>query len=109
MSSLLLPVLTVLIVLVASPVAIGLFLPVRHIVTRSVVIQQPREVIWARIVDFAGQRGWRPDVERPVRLDDHDGHEVWREGGDMALETIEAVPPGLLVRRVVANRMSGGT
>lgn len=109
MSSLLLPALTVLIVLVVSPVVIGLFLPVRHTVTRSVVIQQPREVIWARIVDVASQTAWRPDVKRPVRLDDHDGHEVWREAGDMALETIEAVPPGRLVRRVVANRMFGGT
>lgn len=105
----LLIIFTVLLVLVVAPVALGLVLPVRHTVTRHVVIQQPREAIWARIVDFAGQTAWRPDVKHPVRLDDHDGHEVWRETGDLALETVEVAPPARLVRRVVANRMFGGT
>ncbi|TAJ19743.1 MAG: hypothetical protein EPO65_05810 [Dehalococcoidia bacterium] len=100
---------TVLVILVVAPVAVGLMLPVRHTVTRRIVIQRPREQIWARIVDFAGQTAWRPDVKRPVRLDDHDGHEVWREAGDLALETVETLPPERLTRRVVANRMFGGT
>jgi len=104
-----LTVLSVLLFVAASPVAIGLFLPRRHSVTRRVVIQQPREVIWARITDFAGQGAWRTDVKRPVRLDDRDGHEVWRDAGDLALETVEAVAPERLVRRVVPNRMFGGT
>ncbi len=104
-----LTLLGVLMFLAATPVVIGLFLPLRHTVTRRVVIQQPREVIWARIIDFAGQPTWRPDVKRPVRLDDHDGYEVWREAGDMALESLDVVPPERLVRRVVPNRMFGGT
>lgn len=94
--------------LAATPVAVGLFLPRRHTVSRQVVIQQPREVIWARIVDFASQAAWRPDVKRPVRLDDLNGHEVWREAGDLALETVELTSPSRLVRRVVPNRMFGG-
>lgn len=105
----LLAALTVLLFVAASPVVVGLFLPRRHTVTRSVVIQQPREVIWARITDFAGQGAWRPDAKRPVRLEDRDGHEVWRDAGDLALETVEAVAPERLVRRVVPNRMFGGT
>lgn len=104
-----LTVLSLLMFFVATPVVVGLFLPRGHTVSRRVVIQQPREVIWARIVDFAGQTAWRPDVKRPVRLDDLNGHEVWREAGDMALETVEVAPPERLVRRVAPNRMFGGT
>lgn len=100
---------TVLVALAVAPVAVGLTLPVQHTVARRVVIQRPREEIWARIVDFAGQTSWRPDVKRPVRLDDRDGHEVWREAGDLALETVEMLPPERLVRQVVANRIFGGT
>lgn len=104
-----LALLGLLMFLVATPVVVGFFLPRRHTVSRRVVIQQPREVIWARVTDFAGQAEWRSDVKRPVRLDEVDGHEVWRDAGDLALETIEAVPPERLVRRVVTNRMFGGT
>ncbi|TAK77915.1 MAG: hypothetical protein EPO16_04540 [Dehalococcoidia bacterium] len=104
-----LAVLSLVMFLVATPVVVGLFLPRGHTVSRRVVIQQPREVIWERVADFGGQATWRSDVKRPVRLDDVDGHEVWRDAGDLALETIEAVPPERLVRRVVANRMFGGT
>lgn len=98
----------VLMFLAATPVVVGMFLPRRHTVSRRVVIQQPREVIWARIADFAGQTAWRPDVKRPVRLDDLNGHEVWREAGDMVLETVESSPPERLVRRIVPDRMFGG-
>jgi hypothetical protein len=105
----LLMLMTALIGLAVAPVAVGLFLPRGHTVSRRVVIQQPREVIWGRIVDFASQTEWRPDVSRPVRLDDHNGHEVWRDTGDLALETVEAVPCERLVRRVMPNRMFGGT
>ncbi len=105
----LLIVLTALIGLAVAPVAVGLVLPAGHRVARRVVIQQPREVIWNRIVDFAGQGAWRPDVPRPVRLDSREGHEVWRDAGDLALETIEAVPFERLVRRVIPNKMFGGT
>ncbi len=102
-------VLTAFMFLAATPVVVGMFLPRQHTVTRRVVIQQPREVIWARIIDVAGQVAWRPDVKQAIRLDDHDGHEVWREGGDVALETVEVVPPGRLVRRIVPNKLFGGT
>ena len=104
-----LTVLRLLMFLIATPVVVGLFLPRGHTVSRRAVIQQPREVIWARVVAFAGQAEWRSEVKRPVRLDDVDGHEVWRDAGDLALETLEGVPPERLVRRVVANRMFGGT
>lgn len=102
-------VLGVLACFAVAPTAVGLLLPRRHVVTRRVVIQQPREVIWARIVDFESQAAWRPNVKHPVRLDDREGREVWREAGDLALETMEATPPLRLVRRVVPNRMFGGT
>lgn len=102
-------VMTVLIGLAVAPIALGFALPQRHTVTRRVVIQQPREAIWARITDFAGQAAWRPDVKHPVRLEDHNGHEVWREAGDLTLESVEVVPPEHLVRQVMPNKMFGGT
>ncbi|RJQ12649.1 MAG: hypothetical protein C4558_01270 [Dehalococcoidia bacterium] len=104
-----LSLLAALMFLAATPMAVGLFLPRHHTVSRRVVIQQPRELIWARITDFASQAAWRPDVKRPVRLNDLNGHEVWREAGDLALETVELTSPSRLVRRVVPNRMFGGT
>lgn len=104
-----LALLGLLMFLVATPIVVGLFLPRRHTVSRRVVIQQPREVIWARITDFAGQGAWRTDAKRPVRLDDRDVHEVWRDAGDLALETVEMIAPERIVRRVVPNRMFGGT
>ncbi len=102
-------VFTVLVLVAITPIAVGLALPVHHTVTRRVVIQRPRDEIWARIVDFGSQGDWRPDVKRPFRLDDRDGHEVWRDAGDLALETVQSEQPERLVRRVVANRMFGGT
>ena len=53
-------------VLVAILVAIalaGAMLPREHTVTRSIVLKQSPEAVWAVVTDHANEPKWRPDVE----------------------------------------------
>jgi len=77
----------ILIVVVIS--VVGRSLPVGHMASRTVTFRRPPEEVWAAINDPALMSA--------------------RGVGDAKFETMESVPPKLLVRRVVGEKDFGGT
>lgn len=107
-------VLGVLAGVVALAAIVGASLPKGHLASRSATYRQPPEAIWSAITDFAGQAAWRTDVRSVERLADRSGHEVWREidkhNQALPLETVEAIAPRRLVRRIADPDLPfGGT
>jgi len=104
-----------IVVIVAVPAVIYLIgsrLPVKHTATvRGQIKAQPAEV-WAIITDFPGQTRWRKGLKKVERSADKSGHEVWLEDGKregkLLLETMQAEPPKLLVRRIANEKLPFG-
>ena len=93
---------------------IGYSLPKGHIATRAVRFNAPPQAIWNIVTDYPAQPTWRTGLKSVERAAVHDGHEVWREistrGEAMPLETLEAIPPAKLIRKIADPKMSfGGT
>jgi len=82
-------VVAVLVVIVVAIVLVGRSLPVGHVASRTATFRRPPEEVWAAIND-------------PALLSS-------RGVGDVKFETVESVPPKLLVRRVVGEKDFGGT
>lgn len=100
--------------LVAIAAGIGAMLPKGHTAARTARFSQSAEAVWVAITDYSGQTSWRTELERVEQLPDHQGHPVWREfpksGSPMTLETLEALPPRRLVRRIADEDLPfGGT
>ncbi len=63
----------------------GRAVPAEGVLERSVVAQAPIEEVWALLSDPSRRPEWHPDVRAIARVEDRDGHAVWREvdeGGD---------------------------
>ena len=95
-------VLTGLAAFVGGVAIVGMLLPSGHIASRSIVLPQPRDSVWAVVTDYASQPSWRKDVTRVERVIDGPGGEIWREDGadPLLLQTTESVPPSRLVRTI---------
>ncbi|MBI4470663.1 MAG: SRPBCC family protein [Acidobacteria bacterium] len=107
-------VLGLVVVIIVIAASIGAALPKEHVATRTTLLRQPPETIWQVITDYGGSPSWRRELKTVERLPDHDGNPVWREidqhGQGMSLETVEAVPPNRLVRRIADQDLPfGGT
>ncbi len=103
----------VLVGLIILIVFIGLLIPKTHTASRRVRYVHPPDRVWTAISRFEDHARWRPDVKRIERLEDRDGHAVWREvhsrGDTLTMEVVELEPPTRMVTRVVDNRHVGGT
>ena len=103
----------VLVGLIILIVIVGLLLPKTHTASRRVRYGQPADRLWEVISRFENHARWQPDVKRIERLEDRDGHAVWREvhsrGDSLTMEVVELEPPTRMVTRVVDNRQFGGT
>ena len=105
-------VLGVIAALIAVMAIVGSLMPKGHTASRTAVINQTPEALWATITDCAAFPQWRKDVKSVEVLPDRDGHKVWREdgkNGKMALEVVEASPPSRLVMRIADPGPFGGT
>jgi hypothetical protein len=92
-------------------VVIGVLLPQKHRVTRTVSLHQSAEKVWATI---SGPPTWRPDVSNYQELPPKDGRRMWSEtdkhGQTITFETMESVPPRRLVTHIADARLPfGGT
>lgn len=107
-------------VLIAVPIALilimavlGLFISKTHTATRRVQYNQPADVVWTAIADFASYPSWRKEITETKRLDDRDGQPVWQEvrarGDVMNMQVVAFDPPRRMVTKVVDNSMFGGT
>jgi len=95
-------------------VVVGMLLPQNHSASLTARFAQPPEVIWATITDHANEPSWRRDLRSKQRLDDRNGHAVWREtrkrGDTMTFETIAFEPPRKMVGRIADDNLPfGGT
>src|ERR1022692_1511920 len=91
--------------LVVVVAGVGMMLPQNHSVSRTLRRKQPPEAVWKTITDYAAMPQWRSELKKIERMPDANGHEVWKEynsAGEMPLETIEAVAPRRLVRKIGA-------
>lgn len=93
---------------------VGYLLPKGHIATRTVRLGAPPETIWALVTDYSAQPTWRSKLKAVERAPDQNGHEVWREiasdGSVMPLETLDAIPPAKLIRKIADPKLPfGGT
>lgn len=82
-------IIVVLVVVVVAVMLVGRSLPVAHVASRTATFRRPPEDVWAAIND-------------PALLSS-------RGVGDVKFETVESLPPKLLVRRVVGEKDFGGT
>ena len=92
-------------------IGIGVALPRGHIAARRVRLRRPPGVVWARVRDHAAEPGWRTKLDRAERPPDEGGRERWKEvqgRSSMTFETIEAVPPTRLVRRIADEKLPFG-
>ena len=86
-------------------------LPRGHVAARRVRLRQPPEEVWTRIRDHAAEPGWRAKLDRVERLPDEGGRERWKEvqgRSPMTFETLEAVPPTRLARRIADEKLPFG-
>ncbi len=86
---------------------IGLFLPIEHVTSTSLLLDRPPEIVWRVLTDFDGMPLWRSDLTGLERLPDLAGRPAWREisrTGNRVLELSVAEPP----RRLVMRRSVGG-
>lgn len=96
----------VLVGVVGLVALIGALLPREHTASRSAVIHQPAESVWAVVRDLGGVTTWWPEIKSAERLPDQGGHEAWRQtmGNNyaMPLEVTESDPPRRLVTRIAS-------
>lgn len=95
-------VLASLVVLVGLVALWGSRLPVGHVATRVLRLNQPRDTVWKLLTDFSNQATWRTDI-KSVRRKDGAAKETWIEdgsNGEMPLETTSMEAPIRLVRTI---------
>ena len=96
--------------LVALVFLVGSRLPVGHVATRVIRLNQTPEAVWAVLSDFSGQASWRTDIKE-VRRVPGAAKETWLEiggSGEMPLETTESDPPFRLVRTIADPKLPFG-
>jgi uncharacterized protein YndB with AHSA1/START domain len=93
----------VLVLLVAGVVAVGWMLPQEHTASRSLVLQQPPEAVWAVITGVEQAPEWRRDLTRAEMLEPTGTERRWRETGKSGALTFTeeaAEPPRRWVTRI---------
>jgi hypothetical protein len=93
--------------------ALGALLPRTHIASRSAVIHQAPEVLFATMRDFAAHPSWRQGVKSIEILPPRDGHTTYREisrhGAITYLVSEEIAPRSLVTKIADENLPFGGT
>ena len=95
-------VVLVLVAVVGGVALWGSRLPVAHVASRVLRLDQPPESVWAVLTDYPGQLSWRTDLKSIERVSGTPT-ETWREvtsSGEMPLATTESDPPRRLVRTI---------
>lgn len=90
---------------------IGSLLPRKHVVSRSVSLNRPPEVVWNLII---GPPTWRTSIRAYRELPETNGHRMWQETDEHAqtltFEAVESVSPRRLVTRIADAKLPfGGT
>jgi hypothetical protein len=88
--------------------AAGAMLPLGHVASRKVKLNQTPDAVWQAINNHPDEPNWRPELKSIERLADVNGHPAWQEnykdGMKLLLEDTESVPAKKLVRKVAESR-----
>ncbi|HYL92648.1 MAG TPA: SRPBCC family protein [Alphaproteobacteria bacterium] len=92
-------------------VVIGILLPQKHRVSRTILLRQAPDKVWSLIT---GPPNWRPDIQKSEELPPRNGHRVWREtdqsGQTITYEATESVPLRRWMTRIADDKLPfGGT
>ncbi len=75
----------------------GLFIPVKHVASRSVIIKAPIDSVWATITDIPGQTTWRPGLKKIEIVSAPGDSLTWiehpRTGQSLKLREKNKIPP----------------
>ena len=93
----------ILVLLVAVMALIGSQLPKSHTASRSILLRQPRQSVYAAIRDFKSAPTWRSDVKNVEVLETHGQKPRFVEHGndDVTYELTEDVPNQRMVTRIL--------
>lgn len=97
-------ILVLLILLAAAAFAIGYMLPAQHTLTRTIVLKQAPDGVFAALADLPNMPSWNRGVKKVEMLPPLDGKEASRQTMDgnmvMTVITTESSPPNRLVRTI---------
>jgi Polyketide cyclase / dehydrase and lipid transport len=82
---------------------LGARLPEKHVASRSILLRQPPQEVYAVVRDFGSAPVWRSDVER-VEVTSAGGPVRFREvgkNGTVNYELVEDVPAQVMVTRIL--------
>ena len=81
--------------------AFGTSQPADRTVVRSVIVPAPLDEVWSLVGDLGRRPSWHPGVRAIARVEERDGHAVWREvdprGDRFDWLVVESDPPRRLV------------
>jgi uncharacterized protein YndB with AHSA1/START domain len=106
-------IIAAVIVVVGAVVYIaGLVIPQNHTASRSAVVSQPPERVWAVITDVPVFPSWRKDVAVVEQLPSRDGKRMWKEvmknRDALTFEAETEEPPRHLVVRITDKGLPFG-
>ena len=95
-----------LVLLILGVAVVGVWLPKRHVVSRSASYRVTPEQLFSLI---AGAQTWRPDVTKWETVSADGGRELTREttgdGETITYEVLDRVPPVSLKRRIATENL----
>jgi hypothetical protein len=100
---LLLRVVVVVLLLVTAVFAVGWFLPVGHVASRSASFTRPPQDIYAAVSDVAAYPRWWSELSQVEMLPATNGRVRFRQhtsSGPLVMEVVESVPPSRFVTRI---------
>ncbi len=113
MIKILLVALVVLVLLIAIAVAIGYSLPQGHVVSRSILLKQKRDAVYAVVSDLKGAPSWRTGITAMVEVKGEGGETLYKETsrqGVLHYRVAAAEPPGKFVTAIAEkNAPFGGS
>lgn len=113
MKKLLIALASAIVCAIATVLVVGWLTPRDHVVSRSLVVSEPPEVVFDVVTDWSGTAAWRPDVKSVEMLAGEPGETRWREETDDGAITFEEVerdrPRRVVVRIADPDLPFGGT
>ncbi len=93
---------------------VGCFIPLGHVVSRTLTLAQQPQAVWGALRDGPAWPQWWELLKTVERLPDRDGCEVWRviykDGNKFQLRVEEAAAPSKMVLRIDdEGALFGGT
>lgn len=102
-----------IVVIALVAVAIGWFLPVGHVASRTAALSAPPARVYALVSDVATYPAWWSDIASVEMLPPDHGRTRFRQhtsDGAIVMEVVESTPPSRLVTRIAdPDQPFGGT